>query len=275
MTIRTLTLHLPLPRHATGPLPAAPAGTDSNRSLRTASITAGTGLLLMSALAGFGYQIAVKGLVTQGNAAKTAMKIMAHQDLFRFGILSLFLVAALDVVVALALYRVFSPVSERISRLAAWLRIAYAGIFAVAISQLVSALHLLTSAQHLTAISTAHVHAQALQRINNFTDIWDAGLILFGLYLLLIAFLTYKSAYIPRPLGVLLAIAGLGYLVDSLGRALSPGSSLDVSTYTFIGEFLLALWLVIRGRNITLSQTGSNAQASNRPGIANAAQPSG
>lgn len=192
MTIRTL--HPPLPRYATDPLPTATATKDSNWSLRKASITAGTGLLLMSALAGFGYQVAVKGLVTEGNATRTATKIMAHQDLFRFGILSLFLVVALDVIVALALYRVFSPVSERISKLAAWLRIAYAGIFAVAISQLISALHLLNSTQHSTGPGTAHAHAQALQRINNFTDIWDAGLILFGLYLLLIAYLTYRSA---------------------------------------------------------------------------------
>src|SRR5581483_2412784 len=159
---------------------------------------------------------------------------------------------ALDVIVALALYRVFSPVSERISELAASLRIAYAGIFAVATSQLISALRLLESA-HSTGLGAAHVHTQALQRINNFTDIWDAGLVLFGLHLLLIAYLTYRSSYVPRPLALLLAIAGLGYLFDSLAKA--AGSSPRVSTFTFIGELLLALWLVIRRSKITLSET--------------------
>lgn len=48
------------------------------------------------------------------------------------------------------------------------------------------------------------------------------------------------------------AIAGLGYLLDSFAKA--AGSSLDVSTFTFIGEFLLALWLVIRGRSITFER---------------------
>jgi hypothetical protein len=250
MTSRTL--HLSLPRYATDRLPTA-AARDSNRSVRKASITAGAGLLLMSALAGFGYQVAVKGVVTQGNAARTATKIMAHQDLFWFGILSLFVVAALDVVVALALYRVFSPVSERISKVAAWLRVAYAGIFAVAISQLVSALRLLNSSRP----GTARVHTQALQRINNFTNIWDSGLILFGLHLLLIAYLAHRSGYVPKFIGPLLAIAGLGYLFDSFGKALGAGTP-DVSTFTFIGEFLLALWLVTRGRRITLSETGSH-----------------
>lgn len=247
----TRTLRQPVPRRVTGPSTAT-AARDSNRSLRKASLTAGAGLLLMSAVAGVGYQVAVKGLVTQGSAAKTATKIMAHQDLFRFGILSLFLVAALDIIVALALYRVFSPVSERISKLAASLRVVYGGIFAVATSQLISALHLLDSA-HGIGLGAAQVDTEALQRINSFTDIWDCGLILFGLHLLLIAYLTHRSSYVPRPLALLLAIAGVGYLVDSFAKA--AGSSLAVSTFTFIGEILLALWLVTRGRSITLSET--------------------
>lgn len=244
------------PRYATDPRPADKPETDANRSIRQASITAGAGLLLMSALAGFGYQVAVKGLVTQGNAAKTATDIMAHQSLFRCGILSLILVVALDVVVAWALYRVFKPVSERISMLAAWLRIVYAGIFAVAITQLVEALRLLDNAHHLDAFRMAQAHAEALARINTFSDIWDAGLVLFGFHLLLIAYLAYRSSFVAKLLAVLLAIAGLGYLFDSFGRA--AGSSPDVSAFTFIGEFLLALWLVTRGRRITLSETGSH-----------------
>jgi hypothetical protein len=54
----------------------------------------------------------------------------------------------------------------------------------------------------------------------------------------------------------LLAIVGLGYVVDSLSAVLSQGSSTDVATFTGIGEFLFALWLVIWGRRITLSKSG-------------------
>ena len=70
----------------------------------------------MSVLSAFGYLVAVKGLVVPGNAARTARNIAGHEGLFRFGILSLYLVAALDVVVAWALYRVFKPVSEGVCR---------------------------------------------------------------------------------------------------------------------------------------------------------------
>jgi Domain of unknown function (DUF4386) len=91
-------------RHANdAPLPFG-QGPDASRQVRTASLIAGVALLLMAALAGFGYDFAIHGRITSGNAARTAQDIMAHQGLFRAGIACLFVVVALDVVAALALY---------------------------------------------------------------------------------------------------------------------------------------------------------------------------
>ncbi len=217
---------------------SAPSDDDA---VRRASTTAGVGLLAMSVLSAFGYLVAVKGLVIPGNAARTARNIADHGGLFRFGIFSLCLVAALDVVVAWALYRVFKPVSDALSKLAAWLRIAYAAVFMVAISQLVGGLGM---------------HAQALRHITTFTNIWDAGLVVFGLSLFVLAYLAHRSGYVPKTLSVLLGIAGFGYVFDTVVRVLVRGSSSDVSAVTGMGEFVFAIWLVARGRRITLSDSG-------------------
>ena len=235
--------------HANDAPPPFPQGPGASRPVRKASLIAGVALLLMAALAGFGYDFAIHGRITTGNAARTAQDIMAHQGLFRAGIACLFLVIVLDVVAALGLYWVFRPVSKPISAVAAGMRIVYAGIFAVAVVQLVGAARLLGGTS-LPASGAARV----LSDINRFTDIWHAGLIVFGLYLLVIAWLAWRSGYVPRLLGVLVAIAGLGYIYDSIGQFVSGGSWTQVSTVTFIGEFLLALWLVIWGRRITVSQ---------------------
>ena len=252
MTIRTAP---PAARHyAPGALPPIPPGAGASQRVRRAGLNAGIGLLLMAALAGFGYNVAVHGLITPGNAARTAQDITAHEGLFGFGIASLFLVAALDVLVAWALYRVFSPVSQRLSAFAAWLRVVYAGVFAVAVAQLAAALRLLGNGTSRTAPGAGQRHAAALADVSRFTGIWHAGLILFGLYLLVIAWLACRSGFMPRLLGGLVAIAGLGYIYDSIGVLLAHGSWTEVSTVTFIGEFLLALWLVTRGRRITISQ---------------------
>jgi hypothetical protein len=225
----------------------------ANRTVRQAGLIAGIALLVMAALGGFANFVALEGLVTQGDAARTARDIMASEGVFRLGIASFFLIIVLDMVVAWALYRVFSPVSARISMLAAWFRLVYAGVFLVAIGELVGALRLLGNQGYLTVFNADQLHAQALLRIEAFTDIWNAGFVLFGIHLLVIAYLAYRSGYVPKLLGLLIGIAGFGYVFDSFAAALSRGDSIEISGFSFIGEFLLALWLVIWGRRITLS----------------------
>jgi Domain of unknown function (DUF4386) len=242
------------------PPPPASRRWTANWSMRNASITAGVGLLLMSVLAGFGNFVALDGLVTEGDAAQTAQDILASQGLFRLGIASLVVAVALDVVIAWALYRVFSPVNKGLSMLAAALRLVYSGVFMVAIAQLLGVIRLLGNDGNRTVFGADLANAQAMLGITAFNDIWNAGLFLFGLHLLLIGYLAYRSGYIPRLLGALLAIAGLGYVADSLGTVLSQGTWTDISSFTFLGEFLLALWLVIRARRMAASVSALQEQ---------------
>jgi len=207
----------------------------------------------MSVVAIFGNVVVVDGLVTEGNATQTAADIMASAGLFRLGIASLVVVVALDVVVAWALYRVFSPVNKSLSMLAAALRLVYSGVLMVAIGQLLGVIRLLGDDGYLAVFGADQVNAQAMVGIAAFNDIWYVGQFLFGLHLLLIGYLAYRSGYVPRLLGALIAISGLGYAADSLGAVLSQGSWTDISAFTFIGEFLLALWLLIRARRIAAS----------------------
>ena len=200
-----------------------------------------------------------------GDPAQTAKDITESSGLFRLGIASLYLVIPLDIVVAWALYRVFSPVSKSLSMLAATLRIAFAAVFMVAISQLVEALRLLNNDNYLAAFSPEQLHAQALLAINAFNDVWHAGLFLFGLHLLVIGYLAFKSGYVPKLIAVLVAIDGLSYAVDTFGTVLSPGPWTDTATFTFIGELLLGLWLVIRGRRLTLSASGPKDRPTSAP----------
>ena len=245
----TATAEEPTTRHQTEAIGA----TERSSGFRSASIVAGVGLLLMSALAGFGKFFALDGLVTAGDATQTARDIVGSEGTFRLGIVSLMLVIALDVVIAWALYRVFSPVSKNLSMLAAVLRLVYAGVFMVAIGELVGALRLLSDDAYLGVFTADQLNAQALLSINAFSDLWYVGQLLFGMHLLVLGYLAYRSGYVPRVLGVLLGIAGLGYAIDSVGATLSRTSWTAISSYTFLGEFLLAVWLVVRGRSVTRS----------------------
>lgn len=91
----------------------------------------------MAVLAGFGYLVAIDGLVTDGDALRTTQEIAASLGTFQAGVICRALVAALDVVVAWALARFLAPVHRRVALLAGWLRVIYAGVFAVDIAHLV------------------------------------------------------------------------------------------------------------------------------------------
>ena len=230
--------------------PPIPQRSDEGWSIRTASTTAGVGLLLMVPLSVIGKFVALDGLMTEGNAAKTAQDILASEGLFRVGIASLILVIALDVLVACALYRVFSPVNKSLSTVAAAMRLVYSAVFMVAVAQLPGVLGLLTDDSNRAAFSAEQLNAQASMGLAAFSEIWYVGQFLFGVHLCVEGYLAYRSGYVPTVLGVLLAIAGLGYAADSLGATLSSGSWTPVSSFTFLGEFLLCLWLLIRARSI-------------------------
>jgi hypothetical protein len=155
--------------------------------------------------------------------------------------------------VAWALLKFCEPVHKALATLAAWLRISYAVIFAVAIGQLMGVLPLLSNARHLTPLSIGHRQTEALLKIQDFQDIWKVSLIVFGLYLVLLGYLACRSGYVPRLLGVLLVIAGGGYLIDSIAGLLSTSYTASVSSFTFIGEALFMLWLLLKGRKVALS----------------------
>lgn len=216
------------------------------QEVRSASTTAGTALLLVALLAGFGYLAVVQRLVVTDDAVRTAGNIAGSETLFRLAIASLLVAAVLDIVVAWALFKVFEPASSGLSMLAATFRVAYAGIFVVAIAQLAGVLRLLPEAEELSAQVLSGVHA--------FEDIYSAGLVLFGFHLALLGVLVWRAAYAPILLGILLVVAGLGYVADSFGVVLFAGYAVEVAAFTFVGEVVLILWLLLRGRRITATR---------------------
>ena len=224
-------------------------------------------LLLMTVLAVFANFVVLDGLITPGDATTTATAVLGAETTFRLGTASLFAVAVLDLIVAWALYTVFKPVHVGIALLSAWFRAVFAGIFIVAISQLMSVPQLLGATG--VGFTTEQQYTLALLSIEAFYNIWDGALILVGLHLVLVGYLLYKSeavrsypsGYVPKVLGLLLVLAGFGYVVDSFGRVLFAGYSFEVAVFTFVGEVLLILWLLVYGRRISPAEDGVDEES--------------
>lgn len=207
--------------------------TNNTTVSRTTSWIGGVALLLIAVLAGFGNFGALTPLITSGDAIATANDIAASQLLFRVGVLCMAIAAVLDVVVAAALLALLKPVNRMLAVTAAWFRVAYSAVFFVAIAQLATVPTLLDEPE------------LALHALESYEIVWRTGLILFGVHLLLVGYLAYRSGFMPRVLGVLLAIAGVGYVADGVGTLLVADFTPTLSTFTFIGEVALIVWFIV------------------------------
>jgi Domain of unknown function (DUF4386) len=206
----------------------------------TASLASGLGLLAMVVLMTAGYFGAVVPLITPGDAAKTAADISQSGMVYLAGVLAIFLVTLIDVLAAVAWFALFKNVNRKLSAVAAWMRVTFAGLFAVATSHLAYAYTVLDQPE------------LALHAIESFRTIWLISLGLFGLYLILIGYLEFRSTFVPKVFGVLLVISGTGYIIDAIGVAFVDGFAPMYGLFAIIGETAAIFWLLIKGRKLTI-----------------------
>jgi hypothetical protein len=228
-----------------------------NISQRKVAQVAGFGYLIIFITGIFSNFFVLENLIVPENAATTAANILANDWLFRIGILSFIIMVVFDVLLAWALYVLLKPVNPNLSLLSGWLRLVNSVIFGIALYNLLSVLQILGDAQYLQVFIEEQLNAQLMLSLSTFNNIWLIGLVFFGLHLFLLGYLIFKSGYVPKILGVLLIIAGTGYLIDSFANFLLANYSeykdiflILVVVPGVIGELSFTFWLLLRGGKI-------------------------
>lgn len=234
-----------------------PAVRDQGIALRQAALIAGLGVLIMAFATPFAELFVYERLVVYGNITETTQNIASNMGLFLAGILGYLITFLCDVVVAWALYVLLIPVNRSLSLLAGWFRLVYALIALFGLSKLVAVFRLLNTPDYLTVYGSEPLHTQVRLLLNAFQYEWGMGLVVFGIHLGLLGYLVYRSGYIPRILGILLAIAGLGWVIDSLRPYLYPNVDLGFVMIASVGELIFVLWLLLRGWKIQESTARS------------------
>ena len=219
-------------------------------SIRTTARIAGILYLLQIPLGVFGILYASKVLMGSGNMATTGFNILANEFTFRLSIVSAILCALVTIATAVYIFKVLRYVNESYAK---WI-ILFAMIVAPIsiLNELNSIAVLLLLKNHEFAASFTQGQLQSL--ISLFLDLHKFGYqiagIFFGLWLLPMGYLVIKSTFIPKIIGVLLIVTCLGYLTDFVTFFLYPGFGIVISEYTWIGEVLMVLWLLIKGVSI-------------------------
>jgi hypothetical protein len=208
-------------------------------------------LYLLVALTGPFVLIYVPGkLFVSGDATATAANIMAHQSLFRayivVGLLSeLFLVSTV-----FALYRLLKEVDRQLATLMVVLVLIAAPLAFLSVANQIATLSFLRGTDFLAVFDEPQRDALATLLINVDRQGVPVSEMFWGLWLLPLALLVYRSGFLPRFLGGWLFLNGIGYIIASLTGMLLPEHLEIVRTMTFpllLGEVAFLLWLLIMG----------------------------
>ncbi len=208
------------------------------------------------------------GLIVSGDAAATAGNIAASEVLFRIGIAGDIVMIIADIALALLLYMLLKPVNTSLSMLAAFFRLIQAAVLGANLLNLFFVVRLLGAAGHPAGFTTDQLNTLILLFLDMHSIGYAVGLVFFGMSLIILGYLVFRSGYLPKTLGVLLLGASAGYLADSFAHVLLTNYdaykslfSLIVFTPAFIAELSLCLWLLIKGVNLEQWQNRAAASA--------------
>ena len=191
----------------------------------------------------------MRGIVVAGDAAATAANRLAHESLFRLGLSTSLIAMALYVAVTALFYELFKPVNRSLSLVAAFVGLAGCAIQTVSYLFNLAPFAVVGGAPYLAVFNGQQLQALAFLFLKLQGQGETMGLVFSGLYDLLIGCLICRSTFLPRILGGLMAVAGLGWLTflsPPLANYLSP----YILVLGFVAELLLMLWLVVKGVNV-------------------------
>ena len=227
---------------------------EDTKSIQRTARLAGFLYLLLLPLGIFGLLYVPIAFVVPGDATATATNIANSISVYRLSILTALLIQIVNISVVLTLYQLLKPVNKYMASLMVIFIFLAAPIAMLSEINQFAVLALLNGTDHLAVFNTAQLQALVVF----FLDMHDYGVsiasIFWGFWLFPMGYLVFKSGFLPKFLGILLMIGCFGYLIDFFAPFFFPNLEITVSQFTFIGELLFPLWLLIKGVNVEMWQ---------------------
>ena len=206
-------------------------------------------LFLVSLVAGgFGEAYVPAKVLVAGDAAATAANIKAYDFLFRLGFAGFLIESLCDIALALIFYALLKPVNRHLSLLAAFFGLVGTTLFAAAELFFFLPTFILGDPTWLTTFSSDQLNNLVLLSVRFFGFGVAISSLYYGMGWLVRGYLMFRSGYLPKFLGVLMAIGGLAFVVQGFARVFMPRfpSSL-LMMLLFPGGLALTFWLLVRG----------------------------
>ncbi len=192
----------------------------------------------------------LKGLVVKNDSTATANAIVTHEQLFHLGVATGLIGTGFYIALVALFYVLFKPVNRTVSLVA-----AFFGVVGCAIQAGGSAFQFFTLANlgdggTVSVFSSDELSGRAVGMLflKLTHQVGNVALVFFGVYCLLIGCLILRSTFLPRFLGVLMVLAGLGWLIF-LYPPLAERLFAYIAIVGVTAEVLLMLWLFVMGVN--------------------------
>jgi hypothetical protein len=188
-------------------------------------------------------------IIVRGDITATVNHIIAYEAIFRLGFVISLTRFVVFIFMVLALYKLLRPVNKDWSLVMMTLALVSIALGMVSLLFQYAAPLLLSRNGYSTLFTTDQWQAQ-VQFFINLQMLGDKAAQILTVWLLPLGYLIYRSGFLPKILGVLMVLAGLGYVTDFLIFFLLPNLNWQVAGLAFLGELLFPLWLLIKGVNI-------------------------
>lgn len=209
-------------------------------------------LFLLTIVAGFFGEMYVPAkIIVPNDAAKTAANLRSSNSLFRIGFACYLVEALCDVTLAWIFYVLLLPVQKQVALLAAFFGLVSTAIFGFTQMIYFSSTLVLRDASYLNSFSPDQRNTLAFLAIKTYG--LGAGLFMcfYGVPSLIRGVLMFRSGYLPRFLGVLLAVAGVGFIAKNVLLVLAPAYSSDLLLVPmFLSVLSMAGWFLIKGVDV-------------------------
>jgi hypothetical protein len=216
-----------------------------------------TGLLylIIAIIGGFSIGYMPSVIIAEGNAVLTFQNLIDNQELFRWGIAGDIVVMVLEIVLTVMLYHLFKSFSTTGMTIATYSRLAMAIIMGVNLINYMIPAIIMTQPEYLSTFSSSELESLTLLffKAHKYGEL--AWQIFFAIHLFTLGYVIRKSRKIPKWLGILMLIGGIGYAGDSFIQFTLMNSEIlsilfsSLLVLAVITEFWFAFWLLIKGMN--------------------------
>ena len=219
-------------------------------TVQTYARIAGVLFLLSMVAGGFGEAYVPSKLIVSGDAAATVANLKNFDFLYRLGFAAFMIESLCDITLALILYALLKPVNKQLSLLAAFFGLIATATFAFA-ELFYFAPVVIMRGGYLQTFSPDQINALVLLSLKFYGY---AGMIFtayYGMGWIVRGYLISRSGYLPKFLGVLMAIGGIGFVVRNFAMILAPAYASDVLLMLmFPGGLIMTAWLIVKGVDV-------------------------